>query len=185
MQGQRTCIELCSGCGGMSLGLKQAGFDHLLLVERDRHCIPTLSANGWRNASAPSRSIGVWHRDPLPLPRPSRSFERSTATCTEERVRRGDSAGAVARSPDPARGWQRTPCRRCCLPTTSELRRRNRLRQQPGIHFEWRQHSSPRSRSKDPRHPFPPRLLFSMGCRKCASHCVAERKARASSVRTL
>ena len=49
MKEQRTCIELCSGCGGMSLGLKQAGFDHLLLIERDRHCIATLNANGWRN----------------------------------------------------------------------------------------------------------------------------------------
>ena len=46
-QGRRTCIELCAGMGGMSLGLHKAGFDHLLLVERDARCVETLRANGW------------------------------------------------------------------------------------------------------------------------------------------
>ena len=41
-----TCLELCSGCGGMSLGLQDAGFEHLLLVEQDNHCVETLKANG-------------------------------------------------------------------------------------------------------------------------------------------
>lgn len=44
-----TCLELCSGCGGMSLGLQEAGFEHLLLVERDDRCVETLKANGWQN----------------------------------------------------------------------------------------------------------------------------------------
>jgi DNA (cytosine-5)-methyltransferase 1 len=33
----------------MSLGLKRAGFEHLLLVERDQRCIDTLRTNGWDN----------------------------------------------------------------------------------------------------------------------------------------
>lgn len=47
-----TCVELCSGCGGMSLGLHRAGLEHLLLVERDRNCVETLRANGWKNVEA-------------------------------------------------------------------------------------------------------------------------------------
>ena len=42
-----TSIELCAGCGGMSLGLEAAGFSPLLQVERDAQCVRTLALNGY------------------------------------------------------------------------------------------------------------------------------------------
>ncbi|MEM1126854.1 MAG: DNA (cytosine-5-)-methyltransferase [Bacteroidota bacterium] len=45
-----TAIELCAGAGGQALGLHQAGFDHLCLVDNDKHCVRTLKQNvyDWR-----------------------------------------------------------------------------------------------------------------------------------------
>jgi DNA (cytosine-5)-methyltransferase 1 len=40
-----TSIELCAGAGGQALGIERAGFDHLALVEIDKHCCRTLQAN--------------------------------------------------------------------------------------------------------------------------------------------
>ncbi|HUT57576.1 MAG TPA: DNA cytosine methyltransferase [Phycisphaerae bacterium] len=40
-----TAIDLFAGCGGMSLGLKQAGFENLLAVEWDKPCCDTFAAN--------------------------------------------------------------------------------------------------------------------------------------------
>jgi DNA (cytosine-5)-methyltransferase 1 len=42
---QPTCIDLFAGCGGMSAGLKKAGFQNLLAVEWDASCCDTFKAN--------------------------------------------------------------------------------------------------------------------------------------------
>ncbi|MFE9737996.1 DNA cytosine methyltransferase [Streptomyces sp. NPDC006477] len=40
-----TSIEICAGAGGQAVGLHQAGFRHLALVEIDRHAAGTLELN--------------------------------------------------------------------------------------------------------------------------------------------
>jgi DNA (cytosine-5)-methyltransferase 1 len=47
--GELTCLEICAGAGGQSLGLEQAGFSHLAAVEIDADACETLSLNrpGW------------------------------------------------------------------------------------------------------------------------------------------
>lgn len=40
-----TCVEICAGAGGQSLGLEQAGFSHAAAVEIDRHACETLRLN--------------------------------------------------------------------------------------------------------------------------------------------
>lgn len=44
-----TSVEICAGAGGQAVGLHNAGFDHLALVEWDEHAVNTLRANvgGW------------------------------------------------------------------------------------------------------------------------------------------
>ena len=41
------CLEICAGIGGMSLGLKRAGFEHVALIEDDAKCVETLRRNGF------------------------------------------------------------------------------------------------------------------------------------------
>ena len=40
-----TCLELCAGAGGQSIGLEGAGFEHVGLVEIDKDCRATLKLN--------------------------------------------------------------------------------------------------------------------------------------------
>lgn len=40
-----TSVEICTGAGGQALGLEQAGFEHLAVVEIDHHACNTLRTN--------------------------------------------------------------------------------------------------------------------------------------------
>lgn len=50
-----TSIEVCAGAGGQAIGLHQAGFRHVALVEIDSHAAETLRINGERT--------GWWSRE--------------------------------------------------------------------------------------------------------------------------
>lgn len=50
-------VEMFSGCGGLALGLARAGFEHLLLVERDRHSVENVRHNIGRDID----HVGHWH----------------------------------------------------------------------------------------------------------------------------
>jgi DNA (cytosine-5)-methyltransferase 1 len=54
-----TCLELCAGGGGQALGLEQAGYEHLMLVEIDAHACETLRQNrpSWRVVQADLKSF--------------------------------------------------------------------------------------------------------------------------------
>ena len=45
MSEKYTSLELCAGAGGQALGLEQAGFEHIALIENDRHPCNTLRSN--------------------------------------------------------------------------------------------------------------------------------------------
>lgn len=57
-------IELFAGAGGLALGTKRAGFEHLVVSELDEFACETLRANGdWEVVEADSRDVdwSVWH----------------------------------------------------------------------------------------------------------------------------
>jgi DNA (cytosine-5)-methyltransferase 1 len=69
-----TSIEICAGAGGQAIGLHQAGFGHLALVEIDAHAAKTLQMN------VESHPDWVWERencDVLP-PTDVNDFSRDT-----------------------------------------------------------------------------------------------------------
>ncbi|GGU87727.1 DNA cytosine methyltransferase [Streptomyces litmocidini] len=52
-----TSVEICAGAGGQAVGLHNAGFHHLALIEWDSHAVDTLKANvsqwpGWEDGRA-------------------------------------------------------------------------------------------------------------------------------------
>ncbi|MEU2478768.1 DNA (cytosine-5-)-methyltransferase [Streptomyces sp. NPDC013130] len=69
-----TSIEICAGAGGQAIGLHQAGFKHLALVEIDPHAVETLRGNirsleewGWEREYCDVISGDVNNFSPIPL----------------------------------------------------------------------------------------------------------------------
>lgn len=62
--GTLTCVEICAGAGGQSLGLEDAGFEHAVAVEYDPDACETLRLNrkGWD-----VRELDVHHFDGTPF----------------------------------------------------------------------------------------------------------------------
>jgi DNA (cytosine-5)-methyltransferase 1 len=56
-----TSLELCAGAGGQALGLELAGFDHVGLVEIDKHACATLRANR-PNWNVIEQDLRVWEQ---------------------------------------------------------------------------------------------------------------------------
>jgi len=59
-KGKPTAIDLFSGCGGLTVGLKKAGFKVIGAVELDELAVDTYMAN--------HQEVSVWHEDILNLP---------------------------------------------------------------------------------------------------------------------
>lgn len=59
-----TCVEICAGAGGQSLGLEEAGFEHSVAVEYDADACETLRLN---RAHWDVREMDVHHFDGTPF----------------------------------------------------------------------------------------------------------------------
>ncbi|MFC9588311.1 DNA cytosine methyltransferase [Streptomyces sp. NPDC056944] len=78
-----TSIEICAGAGGQAVGLHQAGFRHLALVEIDKHAVETLRHNvenrpdwSWEKDHCLIREVDVKEFRPLEeVPAPPASEE--------------------------------------------------------------------------------------------------------------
>jgi DNA (cytosine-5)-methyltransferase 1 len=55
-----TSVELFAGCGGLALGVEQAGFRHLCLNEFDARACDTLVANGATQIDSPGDDAAAW-----------------------------------------------------------------------------------------------------------------------------
>jgi len=62
-------IEICAGAGGQALGLEQAGFKHIALVEIDPHACATLRANRpkWHIIEGDVKSFSAYGYDNIDL----------------------------------------------------------------------------------------------------------------------
>ncbi|MBC7808936.1 MAG: DNA cytosine methyltransferase [Akkermansiaceae bacterium] len=87
-----TCIEICSGAGGQSLGIEEAGFEHLALVDDDPDCCATLRINrpGWNVIQKDVREFTVGDFSPVDLfaggvPCPPFSVAGKQLGCDDER----------------------------------------------------------------------------------------------------
>jgi DNA (cytosine-5)-methyltransferase 1 len=60
MREDLTSVELFAGCGGLALGVEQAGFRHLCLNEFNTRACDTLTANGATLIDAPGNDSGAW-----------------------------------------------------------------------------------------------------------------------------
>lgn len=65
IQPQFSCIDLFAGCGGLTLGLKEAGWDGIFAIERDPMAFETLS-NNFLASDAPYKGFTQW---PVWLPK--------------------------------------------------------------------------------------------------------------------
>ena len=98
--GELTCLEICAGAGGQSLGLEQAGFIHEAAVELDPDACETLRLNRgseWKIIEDDVHNLeGRALREHRPVLRrraraprsPSRasdSAKMTTATCSRRR----------------------------------------------------------------------------------------------------
>jgi DNA (cytosine-5)-methyltransferase 1 len=65
-----TSIEICAGAGGQAIGLHQAGFGHLALVEIDKYAVDTLKLN------IEEHEVWAWEREHCDvLPMDVKAFE--------------------------------------------------------------------------------------------------------------